>query len=368
MKQFYLLMASLCFAVLFSACSKVDDSSYISPKSKEELGKKIFFDTRLSEPIGQSCSSCHDPATAFSDPNHLSTSPGAVPGLFGKRNSMSLTYALYAPPLHYDAVDETFVGGFFWDGRENSLEDQAKQPFFNTIEMNLTDKPMLASRIRSATYYIDYVRLYGVSQDPEKILDNVTDALATFQRTSPFNQFTSKYDYYLKGRAKFTNDERKGFELFTSKAMCSNCHLTDPDETSGKVLFTDFTYDNIGVPANPNNKFYGLPSEFNPAGRSFIDYGLGETTQNLPENGGQFKVPTLRNLTLSAPYFHNGVFNTLEEVVHFYNARDRDGIEPEVDGNVNEEELGNLDLSPQEEKQIVAFLKTLTDGYQPTQK
>lgn len=367
MKKIYLLSGLLGLVLFFSQCSKGDES-YIPPKSKAELGQKIFFDTHLSEPVGQSCSSCHDPATAFSDPNHLSTSPGAVAGLFGKRNSMSLTYAMYAPALHYDAADETFVGGFFWDGRVNSLEDQAKLPFFNIIEMNLSDKPMLASRIHAAVYYKDYVRIYGSNNDPETVLNNVTDAIAAFERTPLFNLFSSKYDFYLKGRAQLSNDERKGLELFTSKAMCSNCHLTDPDETSGKILFTDFTYDNIGVPANPNNKFYGLPSKFNPLGIGFIDYGLGETTKNLPENGGQFKVPTLRNIAVSAPYFHNGVFNTLEEVVHFYNTRDREGVIPEVGGNVNDEELGDLHLTIKEEKQIVAFMKTLTDGYQPAKK
>ena len=155
-------------------------------------------------------------------------------------------------------------------------------------------------------------------------------------------------------------------EIFTdtAKGKCANCHLIDPDPKFGKVLFTDFTYDNIGVPKNPFNPFYKMPMEINPEGPAFIDYGLAKTTHD-PKNNGQIKVPTLSNVAVTVPYIHNGVFGTLEEVVHFYNARDIDPTiaPPEVTGNVNEEELGNLKLAPGEERALVAFLKTLTDGY-----
>lgn len=349
--------------MLFVQCTR-DAEHSIGLKSKEELGQKIFFDQHLSNPIGQSCASCHNPADAFSDPNHSITSPGAVPGLFGSRNSPAITYSLYTPPLHYSSDDETFIGGFFWDGRVNTLEDQAKKPFFNPIEMNLTDEAMLAARIRNADYYQDYVRFYGDNNaDAKTILNNVADALAKFERTPPFNSFSSKFDYYLKGKAQLSAEEARGFKLFTTKAKCSQCHVTDADPESGKILFTDFTYDNIGVPANKNSKFFQMPLQFNPLGSQFVDLGLGVTVNNLTENKGQFKVPTLRNVALSAPYFHNGVFSTLEQVVHFYNSRDPDKVVPEVDGNVNVDELGNLHLTNQEEKHLVAYMKTLTDGY-----
>ena len=364
MKQFYLVMGFACAVLLLAQCTKFDKP--LTKLTKAQLGEKIFFDQHLSNPVGQSCGSCHNPKRAFTDDRQLSTSPGAVNGLFGSRNTMALTYAMYTPPLHYDAAEELFIGGLFWDGRANTLEDQAKIPFFNPVEMNLKDVPTLATRIRAADYYRDYIGIYGGNNhDPQTILNNVADALATFQRTGPFNAFTSKFDYYLKGKASFTPQEKRGFELFTSKAKCSLCHITDPDEAYGKVLFTDFTYDNIGVPANPANKFYTLPAAYNPLGASFLDFCLGHTVNNLHDNGAQFKVPTLRNIELSAPYFHNGVFNTLEKVVHFYNARDRESVVPEVGGNVNGEELGDLKLTRSEEAQIVAFLKTLTDGYKP---
>ena len=345
MKKYYSVAGFMCLVLIFAQCTKNDTPAV--PKSKADLGEKIFFDTRLSNPIGQSCASCHNPATAFSDPNHLSTSPGAVSGLFGSRNSPALTYSLFTPPLHYSKVDDTYIGGLFWDGRVNSLEEQAKKPFFNPIEMNLKDAAALAAKIRTAPYFGEYLLLYGGgNESANTTLNNVADALATFERTKPFNSFSSKYDYYLKGKATLSSDELKGLQLFTTKALCSNCHLTEPDELSGKILFTDFTYDNIGVPANPTNKFYNLPDVFNPLGKQFVDYGLGITVNNQPTNGGQFKVPTLRNIELSAPYFHNGVFKTLDEVVHFYNTRDKAKVVPEIDGNVNTEELGNLQSRP----------------------
>ncbi len=151
----------------------------------------------------------------------------------------------------------------------------------------------------------------------------------------------------------------------TARAMCANCHVSTPDETTGKVLFTDFTYDNIGVPKNNYNPFYTIPSTFNTAGFSYVDYGLGAIV-NDPAQNGKFRVPSLRNIALTAPYFHNGVFGTLEEVVHFYNTRDVAGSgfgKPEAPTNINKEETGNLKLTAQEEADIVAFIRSLTDGY-----
>ncbi len=159
--------------------------------------------------------------------------------------------------------------------------------------------------------------------------------------------------------------ELRGLQLFNDpiKSKCANCHLSEPDLISGKVLFTDFTYDNIGVPKNLSNPFYTIPTVFNPLGNNAIDYGLGGFL-NDPTQYGKFKVPTLRNSAISAPYFHNGFFNTLEEVVHFYNKRDVEPFPPaEIPETVNQNELGNLQLTVQDEKDIVAFIKTLTDGF-----
>src|SRR5262245_53953935 len=147
MKKYYLIGVFTGIVLIFSQCMKKDSPAPV-PKTKVELGKAIFFDEHLSNPVGQSCSSCHNPNDGFSDPNHLSTSPGAVKGLFGSRNSTAITYSLYAPPLHYSTDLQTYVGGLFWDGRVNSLEEQAKKPFFNPIEMHLQGAGELAAKIQ----------------------------------------------------------------------------------------------------------------------------------------------------------------------------------------------------------------------------
>jgi cytochrome c peroxidase len=131
-----------------------------------------------------------------------------------------------------------------------------------------------------------------------------------------------------------------------------------------KPVFTDFSYDNLGTPKNKNNPFYTLDAKHNPEGASWIDLGLGGELKKASENG-KHKVPTLRNIAKTAPYMHNGVFKTLKEVVDFYNKRDVGSFDlPEVAENVNKDELGNLGLTDAEVADIVAFLGTLTDGYQ----
>ncbi len=352
-------------SLLLSSCSKENDFISIEYVDKIKLGKLIFNDKNLSNPVGQSCSSCHSPATGFSDLNHNIVSEGAVNGLFLNRNAPNIAYVMFAPTLHFDNIDSTYVGGFFLDGRVNTLEEQALKPFLNPLEMNNTGVQMLATKIKNAGYYPLYRQVYGNNIDSSAIFKNISDAIASFEKSPDLNPFTSKFDYYLKREASLTDQELRGFKLFNdpAKAKCANCHPSDPDPETGEVLFTDFTYDNIGVPKNPANPFYTIPANFNPSGSNAIDYGLGGFL-NDPSNYGKFKVPTLRNAAISAPYFHNGYFNTLEEVVHFYNKRDVEAFPPaEIPSTVNRDELGNLNLTSQEEKDIVAFLKTLTDGF-----
>jgi len=130
-------------------------------------------------------------------------------------------------------------------------------------------------------------------------------------------------------------------------------------------LFTDFTYDNLGVPRNPELPFYTLEKELNPDGHSWVDRGLGQTLDD-PSQDGKFRVPTLRNVALTSPYMHNGYFKTLFQVVSFYNSRDvGHWSAPEIEKNVNREEMGNLGLSNKEMEDIVAFMETLTDGFKP---
>ncbi len=235
----------------------------------------------------------------------------------------------------------------------------------NPVEMNNSSLAQIAQKIRNASYYSQIKSLYGNDNSDSELLSYIADGLAKYQKSSEVNSFSSKFDYASKGLVAYTDDEKKGLNLFKGKAKCTNCHVLDGDPNTGKVLFTDFSYDNIGVPKNPNNPFYSQPANVNPAGNNYVDLGIGAIVGQTQHNG-KFKVPTLRNIAISAPYFHNGSLKTLKEVIHFYNVRDLNTGEfapPEYNQNINIEELGNLKLTTTEETQLEKFLNTLTDHY-----
>ena len=331
----------------------INNSAGLTPV--ENLGKLVFFDPNLSSPVGQSCASCHNPFYACSDPSHQSVSEGAVKGQFGTRNAPALTYLSFAPTLFYSQTDSTYVGGLFWDGRAKSLEDQAHFPLLNPSEMNNSDSLDIVTKIAAADYATNFQTLYGNGffDDKNKAFKVIMNVIASYEKSFQFKPFTSKYDYYLNGQTDLTAQELRGLDLFNGdKAKCINCHPSDVGDF-GAVLFTDFTYDNIGLPSNAKQQ--------GPR-----DLGLAVTT-NDPAQNGRFKVPSLRNVTLTAPYFHNGFFTNLKDAVRFYSQRDIPGKfpAPEVPETVNKEELGNLNLTEEEMDDIVAFLNTLTDGYQP---
>lgn len=359
------LIGILLLSALLAACGKEKNEITVVPVEKVQLGRLIFFDSTLSNPIGQSCSSCHSPAAAFSDPAHGISSAGVQPGLFGHRNSPAITYTSFTPTFRFDLTDSVYIGGFFLDGRAASLQRQAQQPFLNPLEMNNRDLAMVVAKLQQAPYYPMFRQVYGAAADPATLFDQMGDALAQFEQSRELNAFSSKFDAVEQGKAVFTAQEARGLALFNDakKGNCAACHPSTPDEESGKVLFTDYTYDNIGVPKNPANPFYFLPAVHNPDGPAFKDRGLGGFLGD-PAYDGAFKVPSLRNVALTAPYFHNGFFTTLEEVVHFYNSRDVEAFPaPEFPATVNRTELGNLQLTKEEEADIVAFLRTLSDGY-----
>jgi len=209
--------------------------------------------------------------------------------------------------------------------------------------------------------------------------ERIARSIAAYERSKEVNPFSSKYDAYLAGKAKLTKQEKDGLHLFLKKGKCAACHTAEPGKSSKQPLFTDFTYDNLGIPKNPENPFYTMPAEFNPDGGNWIDPGLGGFLASVPdyaayapENMGKHKVPTLRNVDkrpdpgFVKAYGHNGYFKSLKEIVHFYNTRDVVAAgwpPPEVHETVNRTELGNLGLTDAEEDAIVEFLKTLTDGY-----
>ena len=198
--------------------------------------------------------------------------------------------------------------------------------------------------------------------------DVVGRSIAAYERSSEVNPFSSKYDAWVAGKAKLTAPEMQGFRLFTNKGKCDNCHVPP--------LFTDFTYDNLGIPKNLENPVY----LWNPAGFAWVDPGLGGFLQASGQppavwtaEVGKHKVPTLRNVDLRPSpdfvkaYGHNGFFKSLRSIVNFYNTRDvANWPAPEVAETVNVTEMGNLRLTPVQEKAIVAFMKTLSDGYTPS--
>jgi len=326
---------------------------------KQKLGKNLFFDVRLSSPAGQACASCHSPGAGFNgigDAN-IAVHEGAVVGRFGNRNPPAAAYASFSPvlSLQCDGTDCLWIGGQFWDGRAATLADQAKGPFLNPVEQNNRSKKDVVKLVASSNYAELFIKVYGVRGlfDVKKAYDNIADAIAAYESSAEVNKFSSKYDQYLEGKITLSAKEMDGLELFNrpDKGNCAACHPSSVAGDGTKPLFTDFSYDNLGAPGDPANP----------------DLGLGVTVGDANENG-KFKVPTLRNVGIAAPYGHNGYFKTLKEIVHFYNTRDVAGENwpaPEYPATVNTDELGNLGLTDAEEDAIVAFMMTLTDGYAP---
>lgn len=355
MKRTVILIAGV--ALLSGSCAKKETGL----SEKELVGKAIFFDESLSEPAGQSCATCHTPEKGFADKYARITSEGAMKGLFSNRNSMTCAYSAYVPALSYDEEEETYVGGLFWDGRVNSLEEQAAQPFVNPLEIGNENVGDVVRKARSAYWYPDFVRIYGEHASADTVFTYINEVIALYERSAEMNPFSSKFDAWQAGKCQLTEEEKLGYELFKEKGLCAECHILDPDERAGKVLFTDHTYDNLGIPSNPGNPFFKVSAPYNTCGKDTMDLGLGSRLRD-PEEYGKFRVPTLRNIALTAPYGHNGYFKTLEEIVHFYNVRDVEDFPPaEYPETVNKDELGNLGLSQEEETAIVAFLRTLTD-------
>jgi cytochrome c peroxidase len=380
----------------------------------EQLGKNIFFDQRLSVNQDQSCAACHGPAFGWTGPINAinaggSVYEGSIPGRFGDRTPPSSAYATQSPVLHFQSKGELWLGGNFWDGRAtgaklgNPAADQAQGPFLNPAEQALRDSACVVYRVCTATYpMVSLESVWGtgacnniawptgiettcgtegppldLSPSDRAMSDSAYDAIglsvAAYEASPEVNAFTSKFDV-----SRLTQTERKGRALFVGKGKCSRCHPANGPQP----LFTDFSYDNLGVPKNPANPVYATVPDF-------VDLGLGgflrNTSYPFEDELGKVKVPTLRNVdkrpdpAFVKAFGHNGYFKSLKQIVHFYNTRDvlpfcapgdpNEGIAcwppPEHPENVNREELGDLGLSDDEEDAIVEFLKALSDGHLP---
>jgi cytochrome c peroxidase len=337
------------------------------------FGRTLFHDAALSQDGSVSCATCHDPARAWTDARDnafgraVSLGVNASPGL---RSAPSLAYAALVPPPG-STVDGQPLGGLFWDGRSATLEDQASGPLFNPREMGLRDAEVLLQRLRAnPSHSASIETLFGPEalDDADAATAAVTRAIAAYERSPEFVAFDSRYDRYLRGEYTPTQQEALGMGVFFSSqfSSCSECHQLQTLPQAAREEFSNHGYENIGVPANP------LLPVTEP------DAGLGADTGALPGEAqrGKFRVPTLRNVAVTAPYMHNGVFAELRSVLLFYNSYLLQGqhaqinpetgepwAAPEVMENVAHEKLRvGVPMDPRGIDALLAFLQMLTDA------
>ena len=348
----------------------------------EKLGRALFGDRNLSVNRRQSCVSCHSPDLAFTDPKELGKIEGAVSvgadgHSFGDRNAPTVSYASFTPEFRISAGGEA-MGGFFWDGRARTLEEQAAGPPLNPSEMGMPDKQSVVERIKENPRYVEAFRALfgaGVLDSTDQAFEAMTKAIAAHERTPFFSPFDSKYDRSLRGEAALTAEETLGRDLFFSpgRSSCGACHLSGAGGASGKELFTSFKYANIGTPANRNVR------ALNGSKPGFIDTGLASNPAvSGTAHDGKFKVPGLRNVAITGPYMHNGIFKELRTVLAFHQRLSPNGPRinpetaqpwesPEAPANLALDSLSAAPaLSESETAALIAFLKTLTDRqYEP---
>jgi cytochrome c peroxidase len=389
------------------------------------LGRRIFFDPSLSASGRLSCSSCHSPAHAYGP-------PGALPAMFGGphltrqgvRAVPSLMYLERQPNFSVgpdNEENETVTlaqlaargqraprvtktaqataaaaanlvpqGGLFWDGRANTLQDQAMGPLLSPFEMDGGSIARVAGLLAHAPYADRFVRLFGASifASPTMTVAEALFAVARYEIEDPaFHPYTSRYDFWLEGKARLTQAELRGYFLFNNprKGDCAACHLDQPTPDGRPPLFTDHQYEALGVPRNP-----ALRVNRDPA---YFDLGIcGPYRTDMAKDTaycGMFLTPTLRNVATRHVFFHNGVYHSLRQVLDFYDFRDTEPgrIYPRgPDGRIrkfndlparNRANVDRVDppfnlkrgdrapLSAAEERDIIAFLGALTDGYHP---
>lgn len=351
--------------------------------TREDLGAALFSDTNLSFNRTQACATCHAPASGFADPRDngfghpvaRAVSLGDDGKSIGDRNAPTASYARFSPTFHRDSEGH-YVGGQFWDGRADKLEDQAAGPPLNPLEMGMPDTASIVERLQeNPTYISAFKSLFGerIFDDPDSAYAAMTEAIAAFERTDEFSPFDSRYDRYLRGEVEFTKQEELGRTLFFSDQFtnCNQCHQLKPLPGSAGETFTNYRFHNIGVPINKAVRAANGSSE------NAADLGLlANSAVNEPSEAGKFKVPTLRNVAVTGPYMHNGIFSDLRTAVLFYNrynSKDPTAqINPETDLEWGETEflktISTTELThgpALDDKRIdalVAFLKTLTDA------
>lgn len=380
---------AICYGLVVLSGTGCDENTSasnveISFETKEQLGEALFNDTNLSQNRTQACASCHNPEHAFIDSRNQSSqgngpfSIGDDGVSIGSRNTPTAAYTAFSPDFRSGIRQrvsrhtnhrqyEGPLGGQFWDGRETSLEGQAAGPPLNPKEMGLPSVEAAVARLlENAEYEAAFKLFYGpnVFDDVQTAYQAMTDAIASFERTDIFFPFDSKYDRFLRGEVVLSFRENTGRALFFSEfancAICHQLHRTGDPINRFEETFTSYEYHNVGIPSRPDTEpdlgFAGHPN--NPG----------------PDANGLFKVPTLRNIAVTGPYMHNGIFNELKTVIEFYDKfvnEDRvlnpETNEPwreaEFPDTIAESELGaGRSMTDLQVISMVCFLRTLTDA------
>jgi cytochrome c peroxidase len=389
-------LAKLLVVVLAAGLLGCQGNATPAETPEARLGRQIFSDPSLSASGRMSCATCHSPAHAYGPPNARAVQLGgptlSTPGL---RAVPSLRYTLPRTPMwahprptsvaeQITEKDEGPAGGFTWDGRFNTLHAQAAFPLLAPSEMAST-KPAIVRAIARGLYAAEFSRVFGVGVfgDTNRAFADALGAIERFELEDPsFAPYSSKYDRYLDGKASLTPQEKRGLALFNdgTRGHCASCHLSARGANGAHPLFTDFQFEAIGVPRNPD-----IPANHDPA---FYDLGLCgpiRTDQSIKQYCGMFKTPTLRNVATRGVFFHNGRFHTLKDMLHFYVERDaKPGAWYPHDGKDTYDDLpanlrANVDTTtlPLARKKgempvwndadiddVSAFLETLTDSDQ----
>lgn len=341
------------------------------------IGAQLFFDANLSRNRTQSCSTCHDPAYAFSDSRDngvgAAVSLGDDGESLGRRNAPSLTYAALVPDFHRDEFGEP-VGGLFIDGRAENMVEQAAEPFLNPIEMALPDIETVVRRVgENENYVTQLTEQFGQAlfEDDARVFLAVRESIAAYLRSPQLSSFDSKYDRFLRGEDHLSPLEEQGRVLFFSNLVnCSQCHLHDNGGNPGRETFTNNRYHNIGVPANP------VLRDAKAVDEGFVDEGLfANPVVDDVTTRGKFRVPGLRNVAVTGPYMHNGVFSELETAILFYSKftvvnadsvvnpeTGRPWAEAEIKETVDHDLLQDgQPIDASRALALAAFLRTLTD-------
>ncbi len=365
------------------------------PGDMASLGEALFHDKTLSEPPGTACVSCHGADTGLAS-NHGSTigvAVGSKPASVGLRNTMGNGYTSFIPALTFvtEKGETEASGGHFWDGRADTLQQQALGPLLNPMEMNNPDRQAVVRKIAASTYATLFRQTFGsgIFADTDQAFEKVGVAIEAFERAR-LQPFSSKYDAMVRGKAELSGAEQRGMALFMDpkRANCAGCHVMNPK--SGKPedsLFSEFTYYATGIPRNQ-----AIPRNADPR---FFDLGLCGPERSAPvlpadmpagvrieDFCGKFRMPTLRNVARREAFMHNGYFHDLSEVVRFYSTRNSDprhwygpGGKP---NDLPAPYAGNIEttkapfnraprqgpvLNEKEVSDVVSFLQTLSDGY-----